>query len=70
MSADDPSVEDLRRRQSRQEHLEREQIADAETGADADRHRRRAEKAHYLQSKLEERQQAESDDDPDLPPAA
>ena len=70
MSGDDPSVEDLRRRQRRQELVEREQIADADTGADADRHRRRAEKAHYLQRKLEERQQAESDEDPDLPPAA
>ena len=72
MSADDPSTEDLRLRQRRQEHAEREQIADADTGAEADRHRRRAEKAHYLQRKLEERQRAERDagDGPDLPPAA
>jgi hypothetical protein len=72
MSGDDPSVEDLRRRQRRQEEVEREQIAGADTGADADRHRRRAEKAHYLRRKLEERQRAERDgeDEPDLPPAA
>ncbi|HEY6523919.1 MAG TPA: hypothetical protein VIY10_09145 [Solirubrobacteraceae bacterium] len=72
MSADDPSVEELRRRQRQQEHVEREQIADADTGAEADRHRRRAEKAHYLRRKLEERQRAEreADDGPDLPPAA
>jgi hypothetical protein len=72
MSGDDPSVEDLRLRQRRQEDAAREQIADAETSADADRHRRRAEKAHYLQRKLEERQRAErdGDEDPELPPAA
>ncbi|HXD63314.1 MAG TPA: hypothetical protein VNV17_01795 [Solirubrobacteraceae bacterium] len=72
MSADDPSVDDLRRRQGQQERVEREQIADADTGAEADRHRRRAEKARYLRRKLEERQRAERDagDGPDLPPAA
>jgi hypothetical protein len=72
MSGDDPSVEDLQRRQRQQERAEREQVADAETGADADRHRRRAEKAGYLQRKLEQRRQAERDagDEPDLPPAA
>jgi hypothetical protein len=72
MSGDDPSVEDLQRRQRQQERAEREQIADAETGADADRHRRRAEKAGYLRRKLEERRHAERDagDEPDLPPAA
>jgi hypothetical protein len=72
MSGDDPSVEELRQRQRRQERLEQEQIAHADTGAEADRHRRRAEKAAYLRSKLEQRQRAERDvdDDPDLPPAA
>ncbi|MFL5864982.1 MAG: hypothetical protein ACJ780_30175 [Solirubrobacteraceae bacterium] len=72
MSSDDPSVEDLRRRQRSEEHAEREQIADASTSAEAERHRRRAEKAEYLRHKLEQRQQAEraADDDPDLPPAA
>jgi hypothetical protein len=72
MSGDDPSVEDLQRRQRQQERLERDQIADADTGAEADRHRRRADKAGYLRRKLEQRQRAErdADDDPDLPPAA
>ncbi len=72
MSGEDPSVDDLRRRQREQERLEREQIPDAETGAEADRHRRRADKAAYLRQKLEQRQRAErdADDDPDLPPAA
>jgi hypothetical protein len=59
MSGDDPSVEDLQRRQRQQERLERDQIADAD-------------KAGYLRRKLEQRQRAErdADDDPDLPPAA
>jgi hypothetical protein len=72
MSGDDPSVEDLRRRQREQERLEHHQITEAHTDAEADRHRRRAEKAAYLRSKLEQRQRAERDaeDDPDLPPAA
>ena len=72
MSGDDPSVDDLRRRQREQERLERDQVAGSDTGAEADRHRRRAEKAAYLQRKLEQRQRAERsvDDEPDLPPAA
>lgn len=72
MSSDDPSVEELRRRQRSQERAESEQIPDASTPAEADRHRRRAEKARYLREKLEQRERAErdTDDDPDLPPAA
>jgi hypothetical protein len=72
MSGDDPSADDLRRRQREQERLERDQVAESDTGAEADRHRRRAEKAAYLQRKLEQRQRAERnvDDEPDLPPAA
>ncbi len=72
MSSDDPSVEDLRRRQRDEERAEREQLAEANAPADAERHRRRADKARYLRHKLEERQRAERDvgDDPDLPPAA
>jgi hypothetical protein len=72
MSSDDPSAEELRRRQREQERVERDQIADSDTGAEADRHRRRADKAAYLQRKLEQRQRAERDaeDGPNLPPAA
>jgi hypothetical protein len=72
MSGDDPSADDLRRRQREEERLERDQVAESDTGAEADRHRRRAEKAAYLQRKLEQRQRAERnvDDEPDLPPAA
>jgi hypothetical protein len=72
MSGDDSSAEHLRRRQRDQERLERDQVDDSDTGAEADRHRRRADKAAYLQRKLEQRQRAERDvdDEPDLPPAA
>ena len=72
MSSDDPSVDDLRRRQRDEERAEREQLAEASDPADAERHRRRAEKARYLRHKLEQRQRAELDvsDDSDLPPAA
>jgi hypothetical protein len=72
MSSDDPSVEELQRRQRNEERAEREQLAEASAPADAERHRRRADKARYLRRKLEERKRAERDvkDDPDLPPAA
>lgn len=72
MSGDDPSVEDLQRRQRQLERVEREQIDDADTQAEAAGHRRRAEKAGYLRRKLEQRRRAEreTDDDPNLPPAA
>jgi hypothetical protein len=72
MSGDEPSTEKLRRRQLSQEEAERAQLDDADTEADAERHRRRAEKASYLRRKLEEREQSEREagEDPDLPPAA
>jgi hypothetical protein len=72
MNGDDPSAEHLRRRQREQERLERDQVEASDTGAEADRHRRRADKAAYLQRKLEQRQRAERDvdDEPGLPPAA
>lgn len=72
MSSDDPSAEELRRRQRSQERAETEQLAEAITPAEADRHRRRAEKARYLREKLEQRERADRDADsgPDLPPAA
>ena len=62
MAADEPSTDDLRRRQLEQEQAERRQLADADTEAEADRHRRRAEKASYLRRKLEERRRSESPD--------
>jgi hypothetical protein len=59
MAGDEPTVEQLKQRQLDQERAERERLAEADSGADADRHRRRADKAHYLRSKLEQRQQAD-----------
>lgn len=72
MTAEDPPTEELKRRQLAQELTAREQVADAENAAEAERHRRRADKASYLRRKLEERGRSERaagiDDDP--PPAA
>lgn len=67
MSSDDPSVEELKRRQLDQEQAEREEIGSAISEAEADRHRRRADKAQYLREKLEERERAdrEAADEPD-----
>lgn len=62
MPGDEPSAEELRRRQLEQERAERDRLAEADTGAEADRHRRRAEKASYLGRKLEERERAERAD--------
>jgi hypothetical protein len=59
VTGDEPSTEELRRRQCDRERAEREQLADSDTDAEADSHRRRAEKAGYLRRKLEEREQAE-----------
>lgn len=72
MTGDEPTTEEMRRRQLDQEQAERDRLAGADTGAEADRHRRRAEKAAYLRRRLEERERAErdGDDDPGLPPAA
>jgi hypothetical protein len=72
MTADDPPAQELKHRQLAQERAERERLADAEDGADAERHLRRADKAGYLRRKLEERERSERaagiDDEP--PPAA
>jgi hypothetical protein len=59
MTDDQPTTQELQRRQLDQERAEREQLAESDTGAEADRHRRRAEKAGYLRRKLQEREQAE-----------
>jgi hypothetical protein len=68
--ADDISTEALKRRQLDQERAEREQLSEADNEVDADRHRRRAEKAGYLGRKLQERERAERDaaDDDEPPP--
>lgn len=68
MSADDPPTKELKLRQLAQERAAREQLADADTGGEAERHRRRADKASYLREKLEEREKSEReagvDDEP------
>ena len=65
MADDDPDTAELKRRQLEQEQLEREQLAGSETDAEAERHRRRADKARYLRGKLEQREQSEADADQD-----
>jgi hypothetical protein len=59
--ADAPRIADIKRRQREEELAEREQLADADIGADAERHRRRADKARYLREKLEERERADQE---------
>jgi hypothetical protein len=57
----EPTVEELRRRESASEQAERAELADAETDAEADTHRRRADKAAYLADKLEQQKRADED---------
>jgi hypothetical protein len=59
MAGTDPEPEQLKQHQSDQEHAERELIQQAESDAEAERHRRRADKAGYLRSKLEEQERAD-----------
>jgi hypothetical protein len=58
---DDASTEELKHQQAVKEHVEREGVADAVNEAEAAAHRRRADKAAYLQEKLAEREQAEDE---------
>jgi hypothetical protein len=58
---DDASARELKRRQALKEGFERESEAEADNEAEAAAHRRRAEKAAYLQEKLAEREHAEED---------
>lgn len=58
--ADDVSMDDLKHQQEARERVEREGAAGAVNEAEAAAHRRRAEKAAYLQEKLVEREQAEA----------
>jgi hypothetical protein len=57
----DPDAAELAERQRDQELAEREQLADADTDAEAQRHLRRADKARYLRQKLEQRKQADGE---------
>jgi hypothetical protein len=56
---DDASTEELKHQQAVKEHVERAGAADAVNDDEAAAHRRRAEKAAYLQEKLAERERAE-----------
>jgi hypothetical protein len=72
MTGEDPPTHELKLRQLAEERAEREQLANADNEADAQRHLRRADKADYLRRRLEERERSERegglDDEP--PPAA
>jgi hypothetical protein len=70
METEEPTTEQLRRAQEVREELEREGQADSLTEAEADAHRRRAEKAAYLQEKLAEREQSEQAAEASEPDAA
>jgi hypothetical protein len=56
---DSKQTAELKEHQRDQELLEREQLSEAQTDAEVERHRRRADKARYLREKLEEREQSE-----------
>lgn len=66
MSGDEPTIEELRRQQLESERAERQALADAQTGADAETHRRRADKASYLRHKLDKQRQADLEGDADV----
>jgi hypothetical protein len=61
LMVDDASAQELKRQQAVKENVEREGEAEADNDAEAAAHRRRAEKAAYLQEKLAEREHAEED---------
>ena len=59
---EDPTTEELRRKQSARASEEREDAARADDGEETAQHERRADKAEYLKRKLEERSEAERED--------
>jgi hypothetical protein len=63
VSGDEPTTEELRLRQLEEERAELRELDHAESGADAETHLRRAEKAGYLREKLEQQQQADRETD-------
>jgi hypothetical protein len=58
---DETSAGELKHQQERKEQVEREEAADAIDEAEAATHRRRADKASYLQEKLADRERAEAE---------
>jgi hypothetical protein len=59
MSEDDPTPQDLARRQREQERSARQALDDAATEAEAEKLERRAEKSRYLREKLGEQERAD-----------
>ena len=59
MSEDEAEVKHLKEQQLAQEQAALEALKQAETEAEADKQLRRADKAHYLREKLQEREQAD-----------
>jgi hypothetical protein len=59
MGDPDPKTEELKLRETGQEREERALEADSATSAEAESHRRRADKAQYLREKLEQRADSE-----------
>lgn len=56
---EDPTTQELRIEQLKRELSERERAEESELESETDAHDRRATKAEYLRSKLDERAQAE-----------
>ena len=57
----DPKTEELRLEQIERERSEREQAREAPESAEERTHRRRADRAAYLKSKLDERARSEEE---------
>ena len=59
MTDDEPKTGELRQAQSERETTERELASEAEEPAEQRQHKRRADKASYLEEKLAERERSE-----------
>lgn len=62
MDDDEPTTRELRAVQSERERMERDAARAAPTEADEQTHRRRADKAAYLEDKLAEQERAEDEE--------
>ena len=60
---EDPTTEELRLEQAGREAEERERARAAGSPDDTEQHERRAEKAEYLRRKLQERSEAEREEE-------
>ncbi len=59
MTPKDADIEELKRRQLAQEQAARAALEEADSRAEAETQKRRAEKARYLREKLQERERAD-----------